>query len=490
MPPKKKQNYRKDERGASLVIALIALMVVSLLGAGLVTVTSTETKTTANYSQLMQARYAAEAGVQRTINWLSNNYTPPTSYTAYTMTTNPVQCTTGCTTTGGAVVLSGMTDIASNYPDAAIASAYNTALSNQALPGVSNVSYSTYATLLVMDTNGSQTWKITSQGTSMGLSPAIIQVVATYERLQAFNPRYNYAVFGTSATCASVSFGGGSGTDSFDSSLGSYVATQQMAKGDIGSNGNISLNGSGTVAGNLSSPRSGVGSCVSGSVNAETISGKTVLGLLSQLPAPVVYPTPIMPTPTPPTTAQNINSSCASGGISGCSCYPSGSACGNGGPFKLAPGTYGSLAMASGAVLHLTAGIYNINSVTLSGNGAIIIDSGPVIIYPAGQGVTTSVDLSGGTVTNASGIPANFQIVSASAANINVSGGSGNYSLVYAPNSNITVSGGGDLYGALVGSTINNSGGTEIHFDRSLLNPTPTSALPPFHQIGFSWSKF
>ena len=85
MPPKKKQNYRKDERGASLVIALIALMVVSLLGAGLVTVTSTETKTTANYSQLMQARYAAEAGVQRTINWLSNNYTPPTSYTAYTM---------------------------------------------------------------------------------------------------------------------------------------------------------------------------------------------------------------------------------------------------------------------------------------------------------------------------------------------------------------------------------------------------------------------
>ena len=109
-------------------------------------------------------------------------------------------------------------------------------------------------------------------------------------------------------------------------------------------------------------------------------------------------------------------------------------------------------AMASGAVLHLTAGIYNINSVTVSGNGSIVIDTGPVIVYPAGQGVTTSVDLSGGTVTNASGIPTNFQIVTASAADIKVSGGSGNYSLVYAPNSNISVSGGGDIYGALVGS--------------------------------------
>ena len=47
----------------------------SLLGADLMTVTSIETKTTANSSQLMQARYGAEAGVQRTINWLSNNYT-------------------------------------------------------------------------------------------------------------------------------------------------------------------------------------------------------------------------------------------------------------------------------------------------------------------------------------------------------------------------------------------------------------------------------
>ncbi len=495
-----KQKHRENERGVTLLIALITLLIVSLLGAGIIFVTRTETATSANYAKLMQARYAAEAGVQSTINWLSNNYTAPTSFASYTMSTNPVQCASGCTTNGNPVVLSGMTGVSSNYPDSTVASAYNTALNNQFLPGPSNVFYSTYATLLTMDSNGSQTGQITSQGTAKGLSTANIQLTATYERIQAKSSLFKYAVFGTSPTCGSVIFSGGGGTNSFDSSAGTYAATQQLSNGNIGSNGNFNLSGGGgtapiikTISGTLNTPKSGVGTCSSGSPNAETVGSGWTTGALTQLPAPVAYPAPTMPTPAPPTTAQDIRNNCS--GVSGCSCYPSGGyACTNSGPYQLTPGTYGNLNLSGGKTLHLSAGTYNVNSINISGGGFIVIDSGPVLFYPAGQGILAgsccAVNLSGGSISNPGGIPANFQIMTASAADITLSGGAGNYGVVYAPNSGITISGGGDLYGAVVGSTINNSGGTSIHYDRALGNIGTSSTPTGFHMINFSWSKY
>src|SRR6476661_4806228 len=86
-----------DERGVSLFIALLTLIITSLLAAGIIFVTRTETATTGNYTQLAQARYAAEAGVQKTINWLTNSYTPPGSLAAYTTSAVPVTCASGCT---------------------------------------------------------------------------------------------------------------------------------------------------------------------------------------------------------------------------------------------------------------------------------------------------------------------------------------------------------------------------------------------------------
>ena len=42
----------KDERGVSLVIALLTMVIISLLAAGIIFVSRTETATTANYKQL------------------------------------------------------------------------------------------------------------------------------------------------------------------------------------------------------------------------------------------------------------------------------------------------------------------------------------------------------------------------------------------------------------------------------------------------------
>src|SRR6185369_17416516 len=96
--------------------------------------------------------------IQSTINWISNSYTAPTNMTPYTTTTVPVRCASGCSSNGSPVVLSGVSDIASNYPDSSVSSAYNTALSNQTLPGLSSASYSTYATLMNVTGGNGVTW--------------------------------------------------------------------------------------------------------------------------------------------------------------------------------------------------------------------------------------------------------------------------------------------------------------------------------------------
>ncbi len=444
-------NWR-DERGVSLVIALLTMVIISLLAAGIIFVSRTETATTANYKQLAQARYAAEAGVQNTINWLSNNYTAPTTFTAYNTSTVPVKCVSGCTSNGSPIVLSALSGVSSNYPDSAVASAYNTALSNQTLTGLSSASYSTSATLVSMTPgtgaswlgggSGVQTWKITSQGTVAGIRSATVQVTATYERTGS--PLFTYAVFGTSPGCASVSFSGGGGTDSFDSSAGSYSTTEQLSGGGIGSNGNFDLSGGGgtapiiqTISGTLSTPRTGVGTCSSGSPNALHNGSGWTTGGLNQLPGPITYPNPTPASPTPATGIQNIRNNCAT--ISGCSCYPGGGyACTNNGPYKLTPGNYADLLMGGGKIMHMSAGTYNVNTIALSGGSTIIVDSGPVILQATGTGIAAgtccAVNFSGGTVSNIGGIPSNFQIVYGGAGDITLSGGSGDYAVVYSPN--------------------------------------------------------
>jgi len=78
-------------------------------------------------------------------------------------------------------------------------------------------------------------------------------------------------------------------------------------------------------------------------------------------------------------------------------------------------------------------------------------------------------DFSGGSsggVVNTTAKAENLQIFSiASSQGITLSGGSQAYIAVYAPNSPITFSGGSDFYGAAVGNTITDSGGTKVHYD-------------------------
>ena len=55
------------EKGAALIIALMAVMLLTALGAAVVMVTNTETSISANYKNSVEALYAADAAVERVV---------------------------------------------------------------------------------------------------------------------------------------------------------------------------------------------------------------------------------------------------------------------------------------------------------------------------------------------------------------------------------------------------------------------------------------
>lgn len=446
MRTERQKRAARNERGISLIIALLALLILSVLVAGVIFVTQTEIWTTANYRQLAQARYAAEAGVQATINWLQYTYTAPTTFTNYTMTANPVTCATGsgCTTIGGPVVLSAVSSIASNIPtaDSAQQTAYNSALGSQTLTGLSNASYSTSAKLISMTPSSSvswlatgvmQTWQITSVGKATGLNTASVQVVATYQRTGT--PVFPTDLVTTATGCsvsglAPVYFNGpcktntgatGPCTDSYNSNSGPYSTTNMSTTGgNITSNGYVNINGA-TVDGDVytslstatgsSCPTDGVnlgsGGTDGGIVRTNTVNEPCPWGCAA-CGTTACYPSGV----TPVTTTQTLGSTfCpSSGSTTGCTPHsPATIALYDGttsgkttiNQYDLAPGTYGNLtwptsggAATEDAVLYLQAGgTYNINSLNFgSQNGQIVVTpaGGSVVINITGAGTLPS----------------------------------------------------------------------------------------------------
>ena len=65
--PSRRRSVACNERGAALIIALMATMLLTALGAALVMITNTETMITTNYRNAQEALYAADAGVERVV---------------------------------------------------------------------------------------------------------------------------------------------------------------------------------------------------------------------------------------------------------------------------------------------------------------------------------------------------------------------------------------------------------------------------------------
>jgi hypothetical protein len=149
----------------------------------------------------------------------------------------------------------------------------------------------------------------------------------------------------------------------------------------------------------------------------------------------------------------------------------------------------GDISLTGSSIVHLNAGIYEINSLTLAGNSKIVIDSGPVIIKVAGVGQTTPIDLSGGGVSNPSLDPTKLQFVYGGTGNIKVTGGTDSAALVYAPNATTALTGAStNFYGSIITSKVSATGGFNIFYDRRLRSSVVTAGNPTM--TSFTWRTF
>jgi len=333
------------------------------------------------------------------------------------------------------------------------------------------------------------TWRITAIGAIAGNRPATVEVNALLEQQSV--PSHTYGLFATSPTCGAITFNGNAVSNSYDSTnmaMAGGAPVTQNAGGDVGTNGNLSIGGHVSVNGSLSTPRSGVGNCNNGNVNALTETGQAdVTGGVIQLPQTIQYPTPALPNPLPPTTDNSINNTCAGAGIgAGCS--------GPSGNLTLTPGgagvhyPLGNVKMTGGCTLHLNAGIYDINSISLAGNSTLIIDSGPVIFNVVGTGQATPIDFTGGGISNPTFKPGQFEILYAGTGAVKIAGGSQSSAMVFAPNGDVAIVGGSDFYGAVLGKTITDTGGTNYHYDRSLQDDF--FIVGNYMLSAFTWKKY
>jgi Tfp pilus assembly protein PilX len=546
-----KRNH--PEAGVALIIALLTLLILAVLAASIIFVTQTETWASSNSRSMVQARYAAEAGAQKALYWLHYTYAPPANMAAFDTTKYPIQLAGG-----GDVILSAMMGVNGTYPDAAQQAAFGAVLTDASVPGLGvPASYEVTAKLLSSTSGGTvswlggggggaiQTWQITSQGNVPGVRNAQVQVVMNIERTGT--PIFNYAVAALGAGCKSIDFGGSDFTDSYNSSAGSYgVGNSSASGGSIATNGNVYLGSGANIEGTISVPNTAVGACPDGITSSGGYSGASKLSspltTSCSLGAPNCYPLPwgcsalpCYPSPLPTTASQSLpdNSSKSApscGGMAGCTTagttniYINGSSTAttvsvyNLQPTVAADGTsgptYGNLSIGGNAVVHLSAGTYDINSLNLPNDAQIVIDSGPVVMNVAGQGygagqvVVNSGGLSGlndcslGVVANVgdythttcgssktaiSGVPAELQIVYAGQGTISATGAP-IVSAIYAPNAYVnTVGGAVGMYGSIVCSTFLEGSKAPVHYDKALQN---LMVPGPYYPISFTWSKF
>jgi len=518
-----------SERGVALILALFLTVAMSVLASSMMFLSQTETYSSMNYRMMSQARYAAEAGVQKAGNFLFDTaqYAKPGTIGTdplanYDYTGSPVKYN------GQPVVLSAVAGIGSNYPVPAVVTAFNNAATGSLAAGNTTLNYGAYAKLLSMQTfdpygmppGGTpgvvQLWEITSQGTLGGARNAKVEVVALAE--QPVWPANTYGAFATSATCGALYFHGNVTINSYDSTglTGGTSPSMSSTGGNVGTNGNLDIEGSVAVQGNLYTPRTGVGSCSANAVNALTETGSAdVTGSMVQLPSSVIYPTPPAPSPMPPTSTVSITGTtgaCAAlvaaatavgqtFPVSWCTTSGSGSSqkitidtSSTAGTLGTPPIQLPNVSLGSQVTLEIVAHagpaqVVNVNSLDLTGGGKIAVkatvSNQSVLVNLAGKNAdgsnmttTPVMDFggnSGGQFTNTSSCSgcslydaSMLQFIYGGPGTLTFRGNSAAAATIYAPNATVNFNGTTDLYGSVLGKTVTNGGNANIHYDRRL----------------------
>jgi len=361
MGMRSRSDPKRGDSGVALILVLLAILVLTTLAAAMVFSARSETLASYNYRVGTQAEYVALAGVQKALNFFNgSNYSPvpptlsTTYYAASTYAVNPVNlyfsnatpvtCTSSCSSTGNVVL--GTSSGSSLFPPSAatggvdVVTNWVAAMNNQSISdGVGGTgNYTVTATLLEYHTVNNaflgvpatgcsdalsgtgicrqpfEVWQVISTGTwssNIGGGAALptVQVVATISPM--YLPFFGIGLYGL----CNVSLAGNVGTDSYNSSMGSYggdpasyvtpstaTSNAQATGSGVGSNGGVTISGGAySIGGSVTyANQNATSSCNTGfQGSAAGVAG-------SVLPGPAV-PTP--PTPNMPAWGYNPTNS-------------------------------------------------------------------------------------------------------------------------------------------------------------------------------------
>jgi hypothetical protein len=539
---RKTQTWKHNrERGIALVFTLFALLLLSAIAVSLVFMTNTETSVNSNYRSERVASFAAKSGMEEVRDRMAAFNTagqlpvtlPPAAGSvlyvlnegAATGTVQPwvtgntymddeachdfagiqaqqpapnVRCTTPPSST---MLVSGTqaTPVTSNYPWSGTSAALpykwvrvtlkesNSVQGyavNSGSPttqvcwnGSTEVLLSGAATCQAMTPSTNPVYMITSLATSSsGTTRRIVQAEVALSPAQPFP----YGLFATGTACPALSFSGGGNsspaTDSYSSANGgTYATTVSDTGGDVGANGGVSLTGNVQIGGAIAVPSLAAAPpdpCVGGDYS--TTGGAGVYNPGGTLPSnvptaagPFVFPTPADPIPLPTASSPVPTNACTAPLTGTCA----------------VPGTYGNINVSGQNKLVLAPGVYNIYSLSLSGQASVTVNPAGAVVLNFPSTSQNPISISGQGIASATNIPNDMQINYGGTGTVSISGNGASYAIVDAPKSAVTVSGNGDFFGRVVGQTITYSGNGKFHFDKH-------SALGPQSNGGYQLISF
>ena len=303
--------HTPNERGIALVLALFLMSGLSVLGASLMFLSQTETASSMNYRMMSQARYAAEAGIQKASNFLLD----PTQYACADCwltcwarpairTVSPVTCD------DQEVILSASTAPRRRTIRSPRCRLRTTPAAKGTLAsGDLTLTFGSYARLLGLqsfDVYGGAAGRHGDVGDGRRRRPGrSTQGHGASPRVDrdTEGPRQLVRARSAPTMCGAITFGGNVTVNSYDSSRATGVKPTgtngllASTGGDVGTNGNLTISGSVDVEGNLYTPRTGVGACTSGRRRDRRVDegGNARWRQHGEIAGPILYPTPNMP---------------------------------------------------------------------------------------------------------------------------------------------------------------------------------------------------
>jgi type II secretory pathway pseudopilin PulG len=425
-----------NQQGMALITTLLFLTVMAVLSTALVFTVQNEMKSSASYKRSQQAFYIANAGIQKAVHWYISSYTPHVPSSDYVYADSPVQ------RSGNNVLLAGQSGSSSNYPESSVNTAFATEFANKSLQGNTNNNgvYAVNATLMkyiptsfidpttfVSYPSAIERWRISSMGYwgSTANPMGVAQITATVEN--SGNALFDRALWGIDW----LDLGGTVRVDSYDPARPYSLVDNWGSLGSIGSNGNMTLNGTVTVWGDAAH----LGTCPDCPPGQGHVKGNDY-----QLSQPHTFP----PIPSFTVGATNYN--------------PKNST------VTLGPGHYGTVNIDTHGTLVLTGGTYYFDSISENASGSLVI-SGDTTIF-----VKSGLDLGGQGVMNNLGDPTKLTVFYSGTSEMRMTGGTQAYIEAYAPNAPLKLVGTSDFFGSFTGKTVTIQGTPRVHFDEGCWN--------------------